>query len=100
MRTRTTSFDDYGITLEEAKNLCKRCRNLEHDEKLLLMQCIHEVKPELEDPIYISLVTGASYDVLSTVGILMCCKKDDFYGWRRRALAVFARALEMCHLAS
>ena len=87
MSVRNVSYDDYGITNEQLKDLLLEIRNDEHAQEIFLSCCI-KVKPELASDIYYSLTGNVSYDDLKKIKIVPL-PKSDFYGYRRKALALF-----------
>ena len=95
VRTRDMSLSDHGVFPEDEKRLLNRCRDATSDERHdLLHACIDAAPDGLEIYVYQSLVTGKSYDAIFRTDYIPA-KKDDFYAYRRKAMAVFYNLLRM-----
>lgn len=89
MRTREAKLSDYGVFPEDEKKLLRRCRESTREERQTLLGfCIKSAPEGLEVPVYESLVTGRSYDEIHKRDYIPA-KKDDFYGYRRKAMGLF-----------
>lgn len=88
-RTREMSLVDHGVFPEDEEKLKRYCRNLSVEERLRLFQCAISSAPGLEIAVYESLVTGEGYRTLIRHGRQILIKEDDFYAYRRKALAEF-----------
>ena len=75
MLTREATYEDYGFSEEEDKKFNEFCRKLEMRDKILLLQCAAEVYPNVCDELY----------------------RKDFYAYRKKTLAVFREALQVCN---
>ena len=95
MRTREMSLVDHGVFPGDEENLKKYCRNLSAEERLILFQCTISAAPGLEIAIYESLISGEGYRTLIRQGRQILIKEDDFYAYRRKALAEFYDWLRM-----
>ena len=89
MRTREMSLVDHGVFPGDEENLKKYCRNLSAEERLILFQCAISAAPGLEIAIYESLISGEGYRTLIRQGRQILIKEDDFYAYRRKAMAEF-----------
>lgn len=90
MRSRYMGYSDYGLTADEVRSIKELCDNIEcgSEEDVLLRSCCHEVNPNIENALYISLKKGISYDEMSKRDYIPIYK-NDFYGYRRRVMARF-----------
>lgn len=86
MRTRDMGYDDYLIQDGEEKALIEDCRKVEN--KQLLIKAAYEANMWLADDIIYSLFKGLSYDKICFIRDIPC-KKVDFYGYRRKTLAIY-----------
>lgn len=92
MRVRNTGYHDYGLALEDVKQLQEHCRRPDFAESLLLKEACQDSNENIADDLYCSITQGISYNKLT-------CKKyiplpeADFYGYRRKALFLFWEAL-------
>ena len=89
MRTREMSLVDHGVFPGDEENLKKHCRNLSAEERLILFRCAISAAPGLEIAIYESLISGEGYRTLIRQGRQILIKEDDFYAYRRKAMAEF-----------
>lgn len=64
IRTRNASLTDFGVPEEDQKKLYERCRKLNKEERLLLLECAISSTPGIEVCIYDSLVNGIGYDAM------------------------------------
>lgn len=92
MSTREKSYEDYGFSRKEAKELIKQCRNLGAKESSLLKECAMKANNVVGYSVYYSLIHGLSYEKLSKVRFPEYSKVD-FYGYRRRTIALFREAI-------
>ena len=90
IRTRYMNLSDYGVFQGDDKKLKIYCRNLKTaEERLFLFQCSINAAPGLEIAVYESLTTGDGYRTLERRGRKIPAKEDDFYAYRRKAMAEF-----------
>lgn len=89
MRTREMSLADHGVFPGDEEKLKRYCRKLTVEERLRLFQCAISAAPGLEIHVYDSLTTGDGYRTLERRGRKISAKEDDFYAYRRKALAEF-----------
>ena len=95
MRTRNMRLVDHGVFPGDEEKLKRYCRKLNTEERLRLFQCVISSAPGLEIAVYESLVTGEGYRTLIRHGRQIMAKEDDFYAYRRKALAEFYDWLRM-----
>ena len=89
MRTRKKKLSDYGVPVEDGKKILALCRMANKKERQELMQiCISSAPCGIEVFVYWSLVLGMSYDEILKKEYI-AATKDDFYGYRRKAMAQF-----------
>lgn len=92
MKTREMGYSDYGLALEDVKQLQEHCRRPDFAESFLLKEACQESNENISGDLYCSITQGISYNKL-------ICKKYiplpevDFYGYRRKALFLFWEAL-------
>lgn len=95
IRTRNKKLEDYGVYPEDEDVLKRKCIEATRDERHELLHCCINAAPEgLEVLLYESLACGKSYDQISKNKYIPI-KKDDFYGYRRKAMALFYDFLRM-----
>ena len=88
IRTRNASLTDFGVPEEDQKKLYERCRKLNKEERLLLLECAISSTPGIEVCIYDSLVNGTGYDAMGHNRYIPV-KRDDFYAYKRKTAAQF-----------
>lgn len=95
MRTRDMSLEDFGVYPGDEKKLLEMCRKANREERHeLLHACISAAPEGLECAIYESLAAGKSYDKICRTDYIPA-KRDDFYAYRRKAMAGFYEFLRM-----
>lgn len=92
MRTREKGYKDYGLTQEEVEKILEWCKKPTFKENLLLLECAKKANEYFFNDVYFSLVKGLSYERLDQKSYQECYKVD-FYGYRRKTLALFRDAL-------
>ena len=92
MGTREKGYDDYGLTLEEAKKIIEWCKRVDFEENILLLECAKKAHHYIFNDVYFSLVKGLSYERMDQKSYQEM-GKNDFYGYRRKTLALFRDAL-------
>ena len=92
MRTREKGYKDYGLTQEEVKKILEWCKKPSFEENVLLLECAKKAHEYIFNDIYFSLVKGLSYEKIDHK-TYQACYKGDFYGYRRKTLALFRDAL-------
>lgn len=92
MRTRRVYYRDYGVTVQEKKELLKYCRYLPNREKNLLQQVAEIINLDISGALIISLVLGKSYEKVNEKGTVYL-GREDFYGYQRLVLVNFRRLL-------
>lgn len=90
MRTREKSYEDYGMTIEEVRQVKDFCRNSNEEEKILIKNALAELDPYIAPYVYYSLVDNVSYDIMSAKNYIYI-GKGDFYGHRRQGMAAIKR---------
>ena len=91
MLTRELNLFHYGISTEE-KNKLMELAKLEENAPLVRLSA-GESNPGLSDVLFQSLTTGATYYQLEKKTYIFATK-NDFYGYRRRALYIFKLLLK------
>lgn len=90
MRTRQKGLQHYGIDQERGKELLLLAR--QEKNRNLLIQAAKESNPELAHYLVMSLSCGMSYAKIYKREFVPL-QENDFYGYRRKALAIFNRLL-------
>ena len=88
MKTRNAGFKNYGISKDEADSLQAFCRSPQFGEHELLIDCAKRANEQIASELFYSLVRGVSYDELSKIRYIPL-SRSDFYGYRRKCLAIF-----------
>ena len=91
MRTRDRGYEDYGIRDGEERRLMDEARQLGHRKEL--RDAAYQANPGIAEDIIYSIINGLSFDRLSQIRDIPA-KKDDFYAYRRKTLAIFRDKLE------
>ena len=86
MRIRQMGYKEYGISKGEEKILLKKCSL--YKNRAILLECCEAVYPAIADQLYFSLRHGVSYDKLAFCDVVYISKQN-FYGYRRKALCCF-----------
>ena len=92
MRTRRKGYKHYCMTEEEVKKILEWCKNPDFEENVLLLECAKKAHYYIFNDIYFSLVKGLSYEKIDQKSYQEL-GKEDFYGHRRKTLALFRDAL-------
>lgn len=92
MKTRETSYEDYGFDINEAKRLKEYCRSPHFSDHKTLMDSAISANPCIASDLYYSIAGGVSYDDLIKIKYIPL-PKTDFYGYQRRCLATFRNFL-------
>ena len=88
MKTRETSYEDYGFDINEAKRLKEYCRSPHFSDHKTLMDSAISANPCIASDLYYSITSGVSYEDLIKIKYIPL-PKTDFYGYQRRCLATF-----------
>lgn len=91
MRTREMKFSDYGISPERAQELLLLARQEQNRD--LLRRAAESSCPGLSDSLVKSLTEGIGYWSICS-WVYIPATKADFYGYRRKTLAVFNNLLK------
>ena len=91
MRTREKKLSDYGISLERAQELLLLARQEQNRD--LLRRAAENSCPGLSDSLLKSLTEGIGYWSICS-WVYIPATKADFYGYRRKTLAVFNNLLQ------
>ena len=92
MKTRETGYDDYGFEEKEDKRLKAYCRSAEFEDHILLFHACLSANRQLAATLNYSLVNALSYEDIDKKCYIPI-SKGDFYGWQRKALAIFREML-------
>lgn len=92
MWVRNTGYDDYGFKPGEERELLKRCRSGGPDLQAIILAAAIEANAGVAGDLFYSIVRGWSYERLCTPDALGISKVD-FYGYRRKTLAIIKNAL-------
>ncbi len=92
MRTREHGYSHYGFRDGEARELKKWCKSPDFKQNELLMKSAKESNEVISNSIYLSIVKGLSYERIDGMDYIYI-GKGDFYGYQRKALAIFRKAL-------
>lgn len=91
MRTREKKLSDYGISPERAQELLLLAR--QEQNRNLLCRAAESSCPGLSDSLVKSLTEGVGYWSICS-WVYIPATKADFYGYRRKTLAVFNNLLQ------
>lgn len=90
MRTRQTSYNNYGLSADDVKRLMKQAQSGKFNVEL--MKICTKVYSELSVFLFMSLVLNLSYDRIELLlGENIPIDKGNFYGHRRLVLSEFAK---------
>lgn len=90
MKKREMSYEDYGMTIEEVRQVKDFCRNSNEEEKILIKNALAELDPYIAPYVYHSLVNKMSYDEMYQKNIIYKSKVD-FYADRRKGIESIKR---------
>lgn len=93
MRTRCASYNDYGITDGECKDLLELCRNADSKKELLLLQATQESNDIFASILFYSLRNDVSFQRMEMAMGKQPIEPIDFYAYRRKALYLFKEKL-------
>lgn len=90
IRNRDRSYSEYGISEAESKEIIKYIRsgNMTDEEEHLLLKSAIEANSSIFPDIYASIRSGISYENMTRIKNVPI-SKPDFYGYRRKAIAIF-----------
>lgn len=96
MKTRNTSYTDYGFqeSEKESKRLKKYCCQPEFDEHVTLMQAAVSANASIAGDLFYSLRENLSYDEIERIKYIPI-SRGDFYGYQRKCLFIFRDLLRM-----
>ncbi len=85
------SYADYGMTDEKVKGLLRECRSGKHGVQV--RTAAYKANPLIAEHIILSIMENKSYDALEIKMDLgemerIPFSRNDFYGYRRYALAI------------
>ena len=93
MRTRQTSYNNYGLSADDVKRLMKQAQSGKFNVEL--MKICTKVYSELSIFLFMSLVLNLSFDRIEPLlGENIPIDKNSFYGYRRAALSEFAKSFD------
>lgn len=87
------SNKDYNLTEEDVNWLYNLCTAKHEDIRRLVHSACIESNPQLAPWLEFSLANNKSYDRVSIEYKWIPATIDDFYGYRRKAVAIFKRLL-------
>lgn len=93
MKTRYKGYKDYGFTEGEEKLLLAWVRRVGFNHSRALLTSCKTANPSISDDLYYSIVRNVSYDDLLRVYVYQPYAKNDFYAYRRKALAIFRKKM-------
>ena len=86
IKTREKGYKDYGFEPGEEKRLIQYCRSTEFDRNQELLISSISANATFANDIYYSIVKDISFDALNKIKYIPV-SKNDFYAYRRKALA-------------
>lgn len=95
MRTRQKGFGDYGFAPGESDKLKAWCQKPDFSEEFLLLESAKMANRDIFNDIYFSIVRGVSYERMDAK-VYQNINKNDFYGYQRKTLGIFRKALIEC----
>ena len=90
MRTRYMGYNDYNMDADDVKSIRHFCESIEagSDDDSALKKCCQLANNDVAVQLYTSLVEGLSYDEIFKREYIPL-GRNDFYGYRRKAIARF-----------
>ena len=90
MRTRYMGYNDYNMDADDVKSIRHFCESIEagSDDDSALKKCCQLVNNDIAVQLYTSLAKGLSYDEIFKREYIPL-GRNDFYGYRRKAIARF-----------
>ncbi len=93
MKIRDTKFSDYDISRQEEIRLKKLCRKSDIKTTMALYLAAKIANSYLASAVFLSLKFGVSFERVDRLEYLYI-SKNDFYGYRRKALWIFKHLIE------
>lgn len=95
MRTREMRLSDYGILRSDEEKLEELIKNIDPENKKILVECAKSCAPGIEMAVVQNL-TGKrmGYRTINKQSEIPV-GEDDFYGYSRKTLAMFWRQLKL-----
>ena len=91
MRTRKKSYEDYGLTKDEIKDIKNFCMNADAEQKEdIIKVALSELSPYIALKCLESLIKDKSYEDLCKYEYIFLGKAD-FYGYRRKGMEAIKR---------
>lgn len=91
MKTRQTSYGDYGIDKAEINVILEFCKNANDEWRDIIRAALDvEMDKYKADVVFKALTEGISYDVMFQQDYLYMTKQD-FYGYRRKGMEAVKR---------
>lgn len=88
LRTREKGYKDYGFEDGEEQHIKEYCRRDDFSDHDLLLKSAISANPCIANDLYYSVVKGLSYEAIDRMRSIPISKAD-FYGYRRKCLAIF-----------
>ena len=92
MRTRHMGYVHYGISMERSEELQELAKLDENRE--LVQIAAEQSRPEIAEALLESMRKGTSYDRMF-ISYWVPFTRDDFYGYKRRAIFIFDILLKL-----
>ena len=89
MRTRNANHNDYGMNTSEYRMLTSMCKRKDDYTVKTLRAAVQECNEVIADELFTNLHEGVSFERLDGMKGLCYYSKQDFYGYRRKALFLF-----------
>lgn len=90
MKVRETGYEDYGLTNDEVKFLFQTAKNPEFSN--IVMTSCYAANRSISFALAFSIVYSVSFEKIKCVCVIPY-EKDDFYAYRRKAIAIFSSIL-------
>lgn len=92
MRTRDTSYKDYQLNNDDVNNILLFCRQNTTESNNILFKCAFESNASIGADLFYSLSQDVSYERLDAIKSVSY-PKNDFYGYRRKCIALIYQAV-------
>lgn len=90
IRTRNMGYKDYGVTDEEKEVVIAYCRSDDESKEQIISCAMSELDPYIAQFLIMNITQGISYEKLYAKYDI-AISKEDFYAYRRKAVAAIKR---------
>lgn len=90
IRTRNKGYKDYGVTDEEKEVVIAYCRSDNESKEQVISCAMSELDPYIAQFLILNITQGISYEKIEEKYDIAIAR-EDFYAYRRKAVAAIKR---------